>query len=201
MHNAWFTDFRRDVDNICSLEILRNVEWQFSTDVSGQHIGPIFKGQDVQGHVNYLFIHFGARQKMSNSFVHCEHLSNLKHRLWLINLWRVITATKPVVEENIYAPLRYSKNWNVYSRKKVKITQCKNTMSFKQNTPVICNCITESHHLLLKISSISQLLVTPHLRLIRNTLIPTTPSIPLVSLYLVCAYIKQIRFVFKGLTL
>jgi hypothetical protein len=28
--------------------ILRRVEWYFFTDVSGQRIGPIFKGQEVQ---------------------------------------------------------------------------------------------------------------------------------------------------------
>jgi hypothetical protein len=28
--------------------ILCNVEWQFRTDGSGQHIGPFFKGQTVQ---------------------------------------------------------------------------------------------------------------------------------------------------------
>jgi hypothetical protein len=26
----------------------RSVEWQFCTDVSGRHIGPTFKGQEVQ---------------------------------------------------------------------------------------------------------------------------------------------------------
>jgi hypothetical protein len=31
------------------LGILSSVEWQFLTDVSGQHIGPIFKDQVVQG--------------------------------------------------------------------------------------------------------------------------------------------------------
>jgi len=30
-----------------SSAILRSVEWQFRTDVSGQHIGPIFKGQET----------------------------------------------------------------------------------------------------------------------------------------------------------
>ena len=28
--------------------ILRSVRWQFLTDISGQHIGPIFKGQEIQ---------------------------------------------------------------------------------------------------------------------------------------------------------
>jgi hypothetical protein len=28
--------------------ILRSVEWQFRTDVSGQPVGPIFKGQAVK---------------------------------------------------------------------------------------------------------------------------------------------------------
>ena len=30
-----------------SSRILRSVEWQLLTDVSGQHIGPIFKGQEI----------------------------------------------------------------------------------------------------------------------------------------------------------
>jgi hypothetical protein len=34
--------------DLCSSGILRNVEWYFCTDVSGQPIGPIFKGQEVQ---------------------------------------------------------------------------------------------------------------------------------------------------------
>jgi hypothetical protein len=32
--------------------ILRSVEWYFHTDVSGQNIGPIFKGQIVLGLFN-----------------------------------------------------------------------------------------------------------------------------------------------------
>jgi hypothetical protein len=35
---------RRDVP---SSGILRSIEWQSFTDVSGQHIGPIFKGQEA----------------------------------------------------------------------------------------------------------------------------------------------------------
>ena len=36
------------LNNKCSFGILRSVEWQFLTDVSGQPVGPIFKGQAVQ---------------------------------------------------------------------------------------------------------------------------------------------------------
>jgi len=33
-------------------EILLTVEWQFLTDVSGQHIGPNFKGKEIQKREN-----------------------------------------------------------------------------------------------------------------------------------------------------
>jgi hypothetical protein len=34
--------------DLCSSEILRSVEWQFPTNISGQIVGPTFKGQEIQ---------------------------------------------------------------------------------------------------------------------------------------------------------
>jgi hypothetical protein len=42
-----------------SAGILRSVEWQSFTDVSGKHVGPIFKGQEVQ-EVHFLTLEDGA---------------------------------------------------------------------------------------------------------------------------------------------
>jgi hypothetical protein len=38
--------FRRYVEISCLLGLLRGVVWYLFTDVSGQHMGPIFKGQE-----------------------------------------------------------------------------------------------------------------------------------------------------------
>jgi hypothetical protein len=45
--------FRRDADDMCSSGILCSVEWEYFTDVSGQRIGPIFKGQDVHDYLTF----------------------------------------------------------------------------------------------------------------------------------------------------
>jgi hypothetical protein len=34
--------------DLCSSAILRGMEWQFVTDISGQPISPIFEGQAIQ---------------------------------------------------------------------------------------------------------------------------------------------------------
>jgi hypothetical protein len=43
----WSLSRQDYVWDLCSSGMLRGVEWQFCTDVSGQVIGPIFKGRVV----------------------------------------------------------------------------------------------------------------------------------------------------------
>ena len=54
-------DFRlppQSIWNLPSSGTLRSGEWQFLPDVSGQHIGPIFKCQEIQKESRIFFLDF-----------------------------------------------------------------------------------------------------------------------------------------------
>jgi hypothetical protein len=46
--------------DVRSSRLLRNVYWKFLTDVSEQHIGPIFKGQEIQEDLDFLTLEDGT---------------------------------------------------------------------------------------------------------------------------------------------
>jgi len=67
---------------LSSFGILRSVEWLFLTDVSGQHIGSIFKGQAVKGYRRKL------RKKIPKDFrSHLYRGCNLNSRKFLNTVW------------------------------------------------------------------------------------------------------------------
>jgi hypothetical protein len=66
--------------DLCSSGILRNVEWQFCSDVSGQPIGPIFKRQEVQVFLDFLTLEgfYGSlKSQMGNVCNTCKRFQNV----------------------------------------------------------------------------------------------------------------------------
>lgn len=55
-------------------EILKTAEWQLLTDISGQPIGPIFKGQEIQK-VDLLTLEEGTERLSRNV---CEKTTSLR---------------------------------------------------------------------------------------------------------------------------
>jgi hypothetical protein len=45
---SMISDIHHGVNETCPSEILHSIEWWFLTDISGQPVGSIFKGQAVQ---------------------------------------------------------------------------------------------------------------------------------------------------------